>query len=115
MFIFNPFFFLGFFTPMRTIHESILPCFIKQKGSLVFIDLNLGHLCIYVPSIFWIKLISLFQISTRADYVSHHHRCLCSLSKVAAKGASVVEYLIQVFFKRLDAQGIDNKQVGSYN
>jgi len=100
---------------MRTMHESILPCFIKQKGSLVFVDLNLGHLCIYVPSIFWIKLISLFQISTRADDVSHHHRCLCSLSKVAAKGASVVEYLIQVFFKRLDAQGIDNKQVGSYN
>ncbi|KAF8408186.1 hypothetical protein HHK36_007328 [Tetracentron sinense] len=37
-------------------------------------------------------------------------RCLCSLSKVAGKGASLVEYLIQVFLRRLDALGIDNKQ-----
>ncbi|XP_057962405.1 sister chromatid cohesion protein SCC2 isoform X2 [Malania oleifera] len=40
-------------------------------------------------------------------------KCLCSVSKVAGKGSSVVEYLIQVFFKRLDALGLglDNKQV----
>ncbi|XP_068654009.1 sister chromatid cohesion protein SCC2 isoform X2 [Aristolochia californica] len=37
-------------------------------------------------------------------------RCLCSLSKIAGKGASVVENLIQVFFKHLDSLGIDNKQ-----
>lgn len=35
------------------------------------------------------------------------------MSRVAGKGAAIVEYLIQVFFKRLDALGTDNKQVGS--
>lgn len=40
-------------------------------------------------------------------------RCLCSVSKVAGKGAGIVEYLIQLFYKRLDALGFDNKQVGS--
>lgn len=44
-----------------------------------------------------------------------HPRCLCSLGKVAGKAASVIEYLIQVFFKRLDTQPADNKQVGGYN
>lgn len=42
-------------------------------------------------------------------------RCLCSVSKVAGKGSSVVEYLIQVFFKHLDSQGFENKQVSSLN
>ncbi|XP_010259396.1 PREDICTED: nipped-B-like protein isoform X2 [Nelumbo nucifera] len=37
-------------------------------------------------------------------------KCLCSLSKVAGKDATLVEYLIQVFFKRLEALGTDNKQ-----
>ncbi|KAF7851562.1 hypothetical protein BT93_L3652 [Corymbia citriodora subsp. variegata] len=37
-------------------------------------------------------------------------KCLCSVSKVAGKGSSVVEYLIQVFFKHLDSQGFENKQ-----
>ncbi|KAK9272285.1 hypothetical protein L1049_002656 [Liquidambar formosana] len=37
-------------------------------------------------------------------------KCLCSVSKIAGKGASVVEYLIQVFFKRLESLGVDNKQ-----
>lgn len=41
-------------------------------------------------------------------------RCLCTVSKVAGKGARVVEYLIHVFFKRLDALGFDNKQVGAF-
>ncbi|KAF6165155.1 hypothetical protein GIB67_000739 [Kingdonia uniflora] len=37
-------------------------------------------------------------------------KCLCSLSKVAGKGATLVEYLIQVFLKYLDTLGADNKQ-----
>ncbi|XP_073288840.1 sister chromatid cohesion protein SCC2-like isoform X1 [Primulina huaijiensis] len=37
-------------------------------------------------------------------------KCLCSVGKVTGKGASVVEYLIQLFYKRLDALGFDNKQ-----
>lgn len=41
------------------------------------------------------------------------NRCLCSVSKMAGKGAAVVEHLIQVFFKRLDTQAVDNKQVSS--
>lgn len=36
------------------------------------------------------------------------------MSKVAGKGSSVVEYLVQVFFKQLDSQGVANKQVGCY-
>ncbi|KAB5516460.1 hypothetical protein DKX38_027108 [Salix brachista] len=54
------------------------------------------------------------QMIVRHSFLTVVHaciKCLCSLSIVAAKGASVVEYLIQVFFKRLDAQGIDNKQI----
>lgn len=47
----------------------------------------------------------------RSDF-SLSYRCLCAVSKVAGKGATVVEYLIQVFFKRLDSQAVDNKQVG---
>ncbi|XP_022144453.1 sister chromatid cohesion protein SCC2 isoform X2 [Momordica charantia] len=38
-------------------------------------------------------------------------KCLCSVSKVAGKGASVVEHLIQVFFKRLDSQRVENKEL----
>ncbi|XP_062151070.1 sister chromatid cohesion protein SCC2 [Alnus glutinosa] len=38
-------------------------------------------------------------------------KCLCSAGKVAGKGAIVIEHLIQVFFKRLDAQLVDNKQL----
>ncbi|GKV08789.1 hypothetical protein SLEP1_g20372 [Rubroshorea leprosula] len=37
-------------------------------------------------------------------------KCLCSVSKRIGNGFSVVEYLIQLFFKRLDAQATDNKQ-----
>ncbi|XP_050381632.1 sister chromatid cohesion protein SCC2 isoform X1 [Argentina anserina] len=37
-------------------------------------------------------------------------KCLCAVSKVAGKGAAVVEYLIQVFYKRLDAEEVDNQQ-----
>lgn len=33
------------------------------------------------------------------------------MSKVAGKGASVIRYLIQVFFKRLDSLGFENNQV----
>ncbi|KAL1205894.1 Sister chromatid cohesion protein SCC2 [Cardamine amara subsp. amara] len=38
-------------------------------------------------------------------------RCLCSVSKLAGKGVSIVEHLLQFFFKRLEAQGTDNKQI----
>ncbi|KAI9089244.1 hypothetical protein K1719_029523 [Acacia pycnantha] len=37
-------------------------------------------------------------------------RCLCFVSKIAGKGAGVVEHLIQVFFKRLDTQAVENNQ-----
>ncbi|XP_020223012.1 sister chromatid cohesion protein SCC2 [Cajanus cajan] len=37
-------------------------------------------------------------------------KCLCSVSKMAGKGAAVVEQLIQYFFKCLDTQAVDNKQ-----
>lgn len=37
-------------------------------------------------------------------------KCLCSVSEVARKDASVVEYLLQLFFKHLDSQGADNMQ-----
>ncbi|XP_059644870.1 sister chromatid cohesion protein SCC2 [Cornus florida] len=53
------------------------------------------------------------QMIVRHSFLTVVHaciKCLCSLSKVAGKGATVVEYLIQVFFKRLDALGFDNKQ-----
>ncbi|CAH2072676.1 unnamed protein product [Thlaspi arvense] len=40
-------------------------------------------------------------------------RCLCSVSKLAGNGASVVEHLLQFFFKRLEAQpsGSDSNQI----
>lgn len=38
-------------------------------------------------------------------------KCLCSVSKRTGNGFAVVEYLIQLFFKRLDAQATDNKQL----
>ncbi|KAJ9564113.1 hypothetical protein OSB04_000079 [Centaurea solstitialis] len=53
------------------------------------------------------------QMIVRHSFLTVVHaciKCLCSLSKVAGKGASVIGYLIQVFFKRLDALGFDNKQ-----
>jgi hypothetical protein len=34
------------------------------------------------------------------------------VSKVAGTGAAILHYLIQLFFKRLDAQEVDNQQVG---
>ncbi|XP_074560939.1 sister chromatid cohesion protein SCC2 isoform X1 [Curcuma longa] len=37
-------------------------------------------------------------------------KCLCSLSKIAGKGANVVEYLILIFFKRLQDSSSDNTQ-----
>lgn len=45
--------------------------------------------------------------------ISLKFRCLCSAGKVSGKGASVVEYLIQLFNKRLEALGFDNKQVNN--
>ncbi|KAL9669245.1 hypothetical protein QQ045_006788 [Rhodiola kirilowii] len=37
-------------------------------------------------------------------------KCLCSLVKEAKKGPAAIENLIQVFFKRLESLGIENKQ-----
>ncbi|MCL7033996.1 hypothetical protein MKW94_025445 [Papaver nudicaule] len=37
-------------------------------------------------------------------------KCLCSLSKITQKGGTLIEYLIQVFLKRLDTIGDDAKQ-----
>ncbi|XWS30178.1 hypothetical protein CRYUN_Cryun24cG0095400 [Craigia yunnanensis] len=37
-------------------------------------------------------------------------KCLCSVSKKAGNGGTVVEYLIQLFFKLLDSHASDNKQ-----
>uniref|UniRef100_A0A2P2MDF0 Sister chromatid cohesion protein n=1 Tax=Rhizophora mucronata TaxID=61149 RepID=A0A2P2MDF0_RHIMU len=54
------------------------------------------------------------QMIVRHSFLTVVHaciKCICSLSRVAGKGTSVVEYLIQMFFKRLDAQGTDNKQL----
>lgn len=39
---------------------------------------------------------------------------MCSAGKVAARGASIVEYLIQIFYKRLNALGFENKQVSNH-
>ncbi|KAH7847892.1 hypothetical protein Vadar_031376 [Vaccinium darrowii] len=53
------------------------------------------------------------QMIVRHSFLTVVHaciKCLCSLSRVAGKGSAVVEYLIQVFFKHLDALGFDNKQ-----
>ncbi|KAG8384631.1 hypothetical protein BUALT_Bualt04G0138000 [Buddleja alternifolia] len=53
------------------------------------------------------------QMIVRHSFLTVVHaciKCLCSAGKVAGKGASVVEYLIQLFYKRLDALGFDNKQ-----
>ncbi|CAI9780691.1 unnamed protein product [Fraxinus pennsylvanica] len=53
------------------------------------------------------------QMIVRHSFLTIVHaciKCLCSVSKVAGKGASIVEYLIQLFYKRLDALGFDNKQ-----
>jgi len=61
--------------------------------------------------IFMLVVCVISSLSSMANIVSHH-RCLCSAGKVAGKGTIVIEHLIQVFFKRLDAQLVDNKQVG---
>ncbi|KAJ4912098.1 PHD finger family protein [Raphanus sativus] len=38
-------------------------------------------------------------------------RCLCSVSKLMGKGVSVVEHLLQFFFKRLESQVAVNNQI----
>ncbi|CAH9092561.1 unnamed protein product [Cuscuta epithymum] len=55
------------------------------------------------------------QMIVRHSFLTVVHaciKCLCSVSKVAGKGASVVEYLLQIFYRRLDSLGfcLDNKQ-----
>ncbi|KAK7266529.1 hypothetical protein RIF29_19175 [Crotalaria pallida] len=53
------------------------------------------------------------QMIVRHSFLTVVHaciKCLCSVSKMAGKGAAVVEHLIQVFFKCLDIEAVDNKQ-----
>ncbi|KAJ1398768.1 Zinc finger, PHD-type [Sesbania bispinosa] len=53
------------------------------------------------------------QMIVRHSFLTVVHaciKCICSVSKMAGKGAAVVEHLIQVFFKCLDTQAVDNKQ-----
>ncbi|XAR51675.1 hypothetical protein NMG60_11006373 [Bertholletia excelsa] len=53
------------------------------------------------------------QMIVRHPFLTVVHACikgLCSVSKVAGKGSAVVEYLVQLFLKRLDNLGFDNKQ-----
>ncbi|XP_021751674.1 sister chromatid cohesion protein SCC2-like isoform X2 [Chenopodium quinoa] len=56
------------------------------------------------------------QMIVRHSFLTVVHaciKCLCSLNKIAGgKGARLIQFLIQVFEKRLDALGVDNKQVG---
>ncbi|CAN0857844.1 Sister chromatid cohesion protein SCC2 [Linum grandiflorum] len=54
------------------------------------------------------------QMILRHSFLTVVHaciKCLCTLSRVAGKGASVVEFLIQLFFKRLETQTFENKQL----
>ncbi|KAF7803063.1 sister chromatid cohesion protein SCC2 isoform X1 [Senna tora] len=53
------------------------------------------------------------QMIVRHSFLTVVHaciKCLCSVSKMAGKGASVIEHLIQIFFKLLDTQAVDNVQ-----
>ncbi|KAI9121027.1 hypothetical protein K1719_008060 [Acacia pycnantha] len=53
------------------------------------------------------------QMIVRHSFLTVVHaciKCLCSVGKIAGKGAGVVEHLIQVFFKRLDTQAVENNQ-----
>ncbi|KAL6961216.1 Sister chromatid cohesion protein 2 [Sarracenia purpurea var. burkii] len=53
------------------------------------------------------------QMIVRHSFLTVVHaciKCLCCVSKLAGKGSAVVEYLVHVFFKHLDALGFDNKQ-----
>nr|XP_043640101.1 sister chromatid cohesion protein SCC2 isoform X2 [Erigeron canadensis] len=53
------------------------------------------------------------QMIVRHSFLTVVHaciKCLCSMNKVTGNGASVVGYLIQVFFKRLNSLGFGNTQ-----
>ncbi|KAL5723095.1 hypothetical protein ACHQM5_006535 [Ranunculus cassubicifolius] len=55
------------------------------------------------------------QMILRHSFLTVVHaciKCLCSLSKVAGKGATTVEILIQLFLKRLHAPGLDKQVIG---
>ncbi|XP_065855579.1 sister chromatid cohesion protein SCC2 isoform X2 [Euphorbia lathyris] len=54
------------------------------------------------------------QMIVRHSFLTVVHaciKCLCSLTRVALKGGGVIEYLIQIFFKRLEVLATDNKQL----
>lgn len=53
------------------------------------------------------------QMIVRHSFLTVVHaciKCLCSVGRVAGKGSTIVEHLIQLFFRRLDALGFSNKQ-----
>lgn len=56
------------------------------------------------------------QMIVRHPFLTVVHaciKCLCSVSRVAGKGANIIEYLILLFYKRLEALGFTNvQQVG---
>ncbi|XP_057993435.1 sister chromatid cohesion protein SCC2-like isoform X2 [Hevea brasiliensis] len=91
--------------------DSVVPLIRKLPQSVVEeLEQDLMHMIVRHSFLTVVHACINFQIYGSVDLVSHV-RCLCSLSGVAGKGAAVVEYLIQVFFKRLDALGTDNKQL----
>ncbi|XP_057521747.1 sister chromatid cohesion protein SCC2 isoform X2 [Amaranthus tricolor] len=54
------------------------------------------------------------QMIVRHSFLTVVHaciKCLCSLNKISGKGARLIHILIQAFIKRLDALGVDNKQL----
>ncbi|GMH30203.1 hypothetical protein Nepgr_032046 [Nepenthes gracilis] len=54
------------------------------------------------------------QMIVRHSFLTVVHaciKCLCTVSKIVGKRGTLIEFLIQVFFKHLDALGLDNKQL----
>ncbi|KAK9107321.1 hypothetical protein Syun_023332 [Stephania yunnanensis] len=55
----------------------------------------------------------LVQMIIRHSFLTVVHaciKCLCTLSKVAGKGCSIIKNLIEFYLKRLDTLTVDNKQ-----
>ncbi|TKY50194.1 Nipped-B protein [Spatholobus suberectus] len=84
------------------------------ESILFIIDAVLPLLGKLPPSIVGELEQDLKQMTVRHSFLTVVHaciKCLCSVSKMAGKGAAVVEQLIQFFFKCLDTQAVDNKQI----
>ncbi|RDX75201.1 Sister chromatid cohesion protein SCC2, partial [Mucuna pruriens] len=83
------------------------------ESILFIIDSVLPLLGKLPPSIVGELEQDLKQMIVRHSFLTVVHaciKCLCSVSKMAGKGAAVLEQLIQFFFKCLDSQAVDNKQ-----